>query len=229
VGFAPFFLSVFGFVGATFFHGAMIIGLLTFTGIILWRSFKRSLSGLMRSKVCWGSMGLTLLALMPVGGFLIGAISVPYLGDFSQVSDQERIVTRISHYTRSTDLAAYPEWTVPLSPDELFYKGPIRVVYFLFAPFPWDIRSAFQLIGLLDSLLFIVILFFMWRNRKTIWADPAGRLLLLILIAYLFVFGLAVGNFGTGIRHRAKFLVIFIALVAPLLPRIRFRLTSSSS
>jgi len=174
-------------------------------------------------------MGLTLLALMPVGGFLIGAISVPYLGDFSQVSDQERIVTRISHYTRSTDLAAYPEWTVPLSPDELFYKGPIRVVYFLFAPFPWDIRSAFQLIGLLDSLLFIVILFFMWRNRKTIWADPAGRLLLLILIAYLFVFGLAVGNFGTGIRHRAKFLVIFIALVAPLLPRIRFRLTSSSS
>jgi len=78
-------------------------------------------------------------------------------------------------------------------------------------------------------LLYSFLVFYMWRNRKTIWAHPAGRLLVLILMSYIFVFGLAVGNFGTGIRHRAKFAVLFIALVAPFLPRIRLHRKSSIS
>jgi len=228
-GFAPFFLAMIGFVGATLFHGGMIIGLLTFGVIVLWRSFKLSLFGLMRSKVRLASMTFVLLALLTIGGFFVDIIKVSYLGDFSRVSDLENTVTRIGSYTRSSDLAAYPEWTVPRSPDELLYKGPIRMGYFLFAPFPWDVQKTSHLIGLLDSLLYSFLVFYMWRNRKTIWAHPAGRLLVLILMSYIFVFGLAVGNFGTGIRHRAKFAVLFIALVAPFLPRIRLHRKSSIS
>jgi len=63
-------------------------------------------------------------------------------------------------------------------------------------------------------------LVFIWRNRKSIWADRASRTIVLILGAYLVVFGLAIGNFGTGIRHRAKFVAALIVLAAPLIPRL---------
>ena len=43
---------------------------------------------------------------------------------------------------------------------------------------------------------------------------------MLILGAYLLVFGLAIGNFGTGIRHRAKFVVGLIVLAAPLFTKL---------
>jgi hypothetical protein len=62
--------------------------------------------------------------------------------------------------------------------------------------------------------------FLIWRNRKSIWSDRATRAVLLILFAYLFVFGLVVGNFGTGIRHRAKFVAGLIVSAAPLLPKL---------
>jgi len=227
--FSSILLATFGFVGATFFHGAMIIGLLMFLFAVLWRSINLSVLGFMRSKVRVISIALVLLVPVPIGGFFMNAISLSYLGDFSQASNVEFLVTRMRNYTRSSDGGAYPEWTVPRSPDELLYKGPIRMVYFLFAPFPWDLQKTSHLIGLLDSLLYSFLVFYMWRNRKTIWACPAGRILVLILMAYFFVFGLAVGNFGTGIRHRTKFVVILIAVVAPFLPRIRFHRKSPSS
>jgi len=48
---------------------------------------------------------------------------------------------------------------------------------------------------------------------------------LILLLSYLFVFGIGVGNFGTGIRHRSKFVVMFILLAAPLLKKIVFKKT----
>ena len=40
------------------------------------------------------------------------------------------------------------------------------------------------------------------------------------MTCYIFVFGIGVGNFGTGIRHRSKFVVLFILLAAPLLKKV---------
>jgi 4-amino-4-deoxy-L-arabinose transferase-like glycosyltransferase len=220
-GVKPLLLAAFGFLGATSFHGAMIVGLLVFGGIVLWRSIKRVVLGLLNSKVRVLALVVSVLAVVPVGAFLTGVVSVEYLGDISQASDIERLVKRTAIYTQPSDGAAYPLWTVPNSPAELLYKGPIRVAYFTFAPFPWDVRRPAHLMGLIDGLIYLALAFLIWRHRKVIWEDPAARLILFILLAYLLVFGLAVGNFGTGIRHRAKFVVMAIALAAPLLPRIR--------
>ena len=49
---------------------------------------------------------------------------------------------------------------------------------------------------------------------------PTLKIILILLLAYLVVYGIGVGNFGTGIRHRSKFAIIFIILAAPLLPKI---------
>jgi hypothetical protein len=223
----PLLLAAFAFVGATFFHGAMIVGLLMFSGIVLWRSLKRLMQGLMRSKLPISAVTLILLALLPLSAFFGGLISVPKLGDISQVSDVKVIIEKTVKSTRSSggaeDGAAYPAWTVPNSPIELIYKAPIRATYFAFSPFPWDVRKPGHLIGMFDGLLYLALAFLMWRNRKAIWADPAARTVLFILLGYLVVFGIAIGNFGTGIRHRAKFVVMLIALAAPYLFRVRWR------
>ena len=49
------------------------------------------------------------------------------------------------------------------------------------------------------------------------------RVLLIILLSYLIVFGVGVGNFGTGIRHRSKFVIIFILLAAPFIKRLTLK------
>ena len=36
-----------------------------------------------------------------------------------------------------------------------------------------------------------------------------------LFIIYLIIYGIGTGNFGTGIRHRSKFVVILIVLAAP--------------
>ena len=57
-------------------------------------------------------------------------------------------------------------------------------------------------------LVFLVI-----RNRKVIWKDPALKLILIILLSYILIFAVGVGNFGTGIRHRSKFVLMLLILM----------------
>ena len=102
---------------------------------------------------------------------------------------------------------------------ELIYKIPLRSVYFIFSPFPWDVKKPSHLLGVLDSFLYMILVYLIFRNIKVIWNDPALRIILIILISYIIIFGVGVSNFGSGIRHRSKFVIEFILLAAPLIPR----------
>ena len=55
-------------------------------------------------------------------------ISIPYLGNFSEMGDVEILENVIN--TRMKGDAAYPEWTKINSNIEYFYKVPIRSMYF---------------------------------------------------------------------------------------------------
>ena len=87
----------------------------------------------------------------------------------------------------------------------------------IFSPFPWDVKKIKHLIGMFDAFIYIYLTILILKNIKVIWKDPILRIFFLILLSYIFVHGIGVGNFGTGIRHRSKFVVIFILLAAPLL------------
>ena len=83
-------------------------------------------------------------------------------------------------------------------------------------------KESKHLIGMFDGFLYMYLVFLILRNLKVIWRDRALRIILLILLSYIFVFGVGVGNFGTGLRHRSKFVVMFILLAAPLIKRLVF-------
>jgi hypothetical protein len=222
----PILLAMAGFIGATFFHGAMVVGAVMFLLIVWLTAVRRTVKALVvHSQVHLKSAVLVGVVGAGIAFIVLGGISVPKLGTFDQAVNVEHLLRNIDVVTRGSDGevgASYPQWAKPSTPIDLLYKGPIRVVYFIFSPFPWDIRKAMQLIGLLDSLLYMALVFLIWRNRKAIWADRASRNILLVLIAYFLIFGLAIGNYGAAIRHRSKFVGALIVLAAPMLPKLIF-------
>lgn len=216
-----FVLAVFGFTLAGFFHGAMFVAIPAFL----------ALAGARHVQVCWQALrnlrlrivpALMILLLFGTGTwYVVSGYSVPKLGSFSRMTDLERLAQRLPRASRDT--ASYPDWVVPNSPMEVIWKAPVRVAYFLFSLFPWDVRASRHLIGLADGLLYMALAALLWRNRKAIWANPPARAVTLVLLPLILVFGVAVGNFGTGLRHRSKMVAGLIVLAAPMLPYLVLR------
>ena len=98
----------------------------------------------------------------------------------------------------------------------------VRTLYFLISPLPWEVRKIQHLLGLFDGLFYLFLLVLIFWNRKLIMKDPGLRNISIILLSFIITFSWGVGNFGTGLRHRAKFLVGILLLAAPLIPKFSF-------
>ena len=210
-----FFIAIIGFAGATFFHGAMMIGAIIFiayTGISYLKKIFKSIITLRINKKIFT---IALFCILGSGLYLTNKINVAYLGNFKDTINLEKLIRRTNMSSKGT--AAWPEWTRAETNIELFYKIPIRAVYFLFSPFPWDPKELKHLIGIFDSIIYMYLAYLILSNIKIIWKDPGLRLILIILLSYIIVFSVGVGNFGTSVRHRSKFAIIFILLAGPLL------------
>lgn len=214
-------LAFLGFTGSTFFHGAMITGGITFFLIVLLSSFRDLLKLISKFKISLKVLLFLAISISILTFLVFSKYQIPYLGDFDKLTELENLL-RKGKYSTMGD-ASYPSWTVPNSFLELFYKIPIRSFYFLFAPFPWDITKTQHLIGMFDGLLYFYLIFLIFKNRKTIWNSNSLKIILMILISYIIVFSLGVGNFGTSFRHRSKFVILIIMLSGPLLKKIVIR------
>ena len=216
-----FFLIIFGFIAATFFHGALIIGLITFIIILTFRITINISKRLKDLKVTIKTLSICLILTLSYIILINNFINIPKVGRlvndtgaFGYILEKTNL-----HYKGE---AKYPTWLTPKTEIEILYKSPIRIIYFLFSPFPWDINKPSHLIGMFDGLLYFYLVYKIFCNRKIIWANPVLRFIFLILISYIIVFGVSTGNFGTAIRHRAKFITLFVLLIASSLPKIIF-------
>lgn len=213
-------LAFLGFILASMFHGAMLIGAIIFLTIIVFVNLKTSFKLLRHSLVRPKSLIISILALIFLFFYVTNRINIPYLGTLADSLNFERL-QYITNVTIAGD-SSYPEWIVINSPVESIYKIPIRMIYFLFAPFPWQIQKISHLVGFIDGLLFISLFYLIFVNRKTILKDPGLKAILIVLFVYFVVFSTGVGNFGTGIRHRSKFVIELILLAAPFIPKFSF-------
>jgi len=213
-------LSIIAFVSTVFFHGAMIVGLIIFLVALAIINILKIIKSLKRFNLHITSILLILITFLIIGLFVNNKISVPYLHNFDKSARFEIIQHQSKIATRG--VASWPKWTIINSPIEILYKSPIRSLYFVFAPFPWDVKKVKHLIGLFDALIYLYLSILILTNIKNILKDPILRIILLILLTYLFVFGIGVGNFGTGIRHRSKLVFLFILLAAPYIKNFKF-------
>ena len=210
-------VAMIGFIGTMFFHGAMFMGAIVFFGIVGLRNFREMFKRPISSPHYLKTLMISLFLIIFFGSYILGKFEVPKLGTFKNIIKIERLLTQTKYSTRGD--ASYPEWLIIDKPVQLIYKGPIRMVYFVFSPFPWNITKMSHLIGMMDAFFYMYLVYLIFLNQKTIRLDNTLKIILIILLVYILLFGIAVGNFGTGIRHRAKFVLIFILLAAPLLPK----------
>ena len=213
-------LVMMGFFATTFFHGATFIGAISFLAYVVFSNIKRIIKSLINFRI---NLKILLIIFLIIGSgyYIANNVYIPYLETFDYATDIKVLLQKTQINTKGG--ASWPEWTIISSPIEIFYKLPFRSIYFIFSPFPWQISEIKHLVGLLDSFIYIYLTFLIFQNRKNIWKEPVLRIFLIILISYIIVFGIGVGNFGTGIRHRSKFAVLFILLAAPFLKKIIFK------
>lgn len=206
-----------GFIGATFFHGAMFVALLAFLGLAAVRYAQACLPLLPQGRLRLVPLVLLLAIVISGALFARGEFRLPKIGNPSHWTE-ERLTRQARVAARST--ASYPDWLVPSNTAALVLTAPARAAYLLFAPFPWDVTYPRHLIGMVDGILYMFLAVLIWRQRRAIWSDAGARAVLLVILALVVVFTFGVGNFGTGLRHRSKFVVGLIVLAAPMLPWI---------
>lgn len=216
--FKSFIITLIGFTGATFYHGGMIIGVIIFFTIIILISLKKFLKRLSNLKISISAVLLLVFSVISFEQIASISQSIPKIKSLNTLLNAKVAITEISQ--RNVKRAAFPEWTVPKTEFELLYKSPIRIIYFLFSPFPWDVKKPSHLFGLFDGLFHLLLIYFLIKNFRKIWDNKTLRIILLILVAYYVLFGVSTGNFGTGLRHRTKFIIVLILMVAPWIPNI---------
>jgi len=126
-----------------------------------------------------------------------------------------------------TNMMKQPTYHPPPYPMELWGKVllaiPMSMFLVMFSPFPWWISSPVDLIGFFDGFIYfgLVIMVginvFRIKRHKKRWVALALLGVLLLVIAG---FGMFTSNYGTAIRHRAKFIWLLAILAAPVLSRL---------
>ena len=149
---------------------------------------------------------------------ILPGIKIPYLGKFDDIFTFSRILfqTKVTNFGGSV----YPDWLSPESPLDFFLLIIPRLGYLLFSPFIWDLRAINHLLGFVDGLLYLFV--FYWIAKGILFEKHKQIItrILIILIPLLVVYSWGVGNFGTALRHRVKFIPVFIAISTIYVPKI---------
>lgn len=228
-----------GFLLASLFHGPIIIGLFVFCLFIFIKIIKENNFFIRFKKKNILQLFFIPILLFPLVMYTLGFYSIPKVGNFKDLwqikTDAnikiksklvEKLIWKINISTRSRDLikgAKYPSWLVPENTFELIYLTPIRMMYFFYSPFPWDIKKFQHIIGLIESFFYLYLTYCILNNKKILNQNPQTQFLIILLISYIFIFSFGVGNFGASLRHRLKFITILIAIAAPKIIRIKFK------
>ena len=218
--FGQFLVALSSFYILTLFHGPMGLGGLVFVLYTFLMTIKKQLICLSRLKINIIYLFVMILSLIPLILFLTNNLAVPYIGSIEKIFFLEKIINRINVHIQ--DSASYPVWFLIENNYELLTKGTLKVIYFIYAPFLWDLKKTIHVVGFFDAMFYLILTFYIIKNWNAIWSNSVTRTFLLILAAYLIVYGIGVGNFGTGIRHRSKIIVIFVILAAPKIQKFIF-------
>lgn len=205
------FNSIAFFSLASFFHGAYAISL----AVLLALSGKDILIAIyaLKPRISNQKFITTIVAVVILGAMIIGAIaSNTTLGSIGDVS--KKIEDPTSAIEEQSDRANKGGSAFPTIITDQFWLFPVRVIYFLFSPFPWDIRSISHIQGFIATAVYSYIAVSIYKSRRSFRGRKDIAIVFAITITMILVFTAGTGNIGTSIRHRTKFLYPLLALCA---------------
>ena len=95
---------------------------------------------------------------------------------------------------------------------DFVFQGLTSGFHFLSKPFFWEASGALQLIQSFENLVILVILFLITRQAWKTQPEKLAFWLLFMALA-MSVYGLVVANYGTAVRYRYAFVVIYVLFV----------------
>ena len=120
--------------------------------------------------------------------------------------------------------AGYLRWMEATGTVGMLLFSPIRMFYFIASPLPWYWRGFHDIFGFIGSALFYTLsYYYLFRNLRN-KQHPYHQLIVAFIIITLFstfMFAWGVNNAGTALRHRDKFIGIFVIAFAVGMENLR--------
>jgi len=138
-------------------------------------------------------------------------------GRFNQIEDAEYLVNR------QDSLRGRSGYVIGLNISNatlnLIVNTPIRILYFILSPMPWDWRGLGDVIAFTCSGMFYAYVFYIFiktiKNSEIKYKSFAV-ILFVMCVASALIFAWGVKNAGTALRHRDKFVTQYILLFSIL-------------
>lgn len=159
------------------------------------------------------------VVLLSIPGFTVLALFDGYVGEDGDMGDA--ITARFGRDALGG--SAYPGFIARGDPVTQPWLIPARVVYFLFSPFPWDIRSPRHVLGLASSVLYLFLFWKVCKHWDQIRVHRELIPVVFIVAGLTIVFAVGVTNIGTAIRHKTKFLPLLLLFGAVAFENLRFK------
>jgi hypothetical protein len=215
------FIALMAFSLQIFFHPGMVTAGVLFIGLLFLYYNKIFFTSLIINASINVRSLLVIMFCLLLGLFI--SIYATFMADALSYSSWLNVDTLLWRASiMQAGVAAYPSWLIADTPMQFLLLLVPKLFYFLFSPFPWDISKFSHIIGLLDGMVYIMLFLSIYSHRKYIKSNPQAFILLVFIIFLSLVFSIAVGNFGTGLRHRSKILPIIIIIAAPFIYRLLF-------
>ena len=209
-------LSFLFFAISMAFHTGMIVGIAVEIFVI----FVKWLQGfLVPKKRMLAKRGIVLLTVLIVTCVILtSGWGLEKIGGLRKTTSVVNWLAK-EQASRAHGRAAYLKGMLPSSYFDLVWQTPIRVVYFLYAPFPWMVRTAEDILGLLIAALNFLATILFLGSLSVIWRNPLSRRLAYIVIGLVIVFALTTSNYGTSVRHTSKIIPLVLATVR--IPKVK--------
>lgn len=219
---------VFSAIIMGFFHKALILYVLFLLPILfLW--FPQQISGSLSYKWSFSKRRLitvSLLLVLIIGALIsgiqlkvsgLGPVEAFLSGEWLKYAEEYRIrgIEKSASYAR----AIYGITLDVSSPISLIKSVWLIYIYYLLAPFPWQIINWLDVYAFTESLLrFILIIFSIisWYRSEGLQRSICG-LLLIIYFSMTLLWSTGTVNYGTSIRHHLLTNWIIVILGGPVL------------
>lgn len=210
-------LAILGFALSTALHMAALMALLALVIYNLWVMANSLLTGKVYMLIhTFFAVAIAVLGLYYLNATGWGLSKIGGEGAIGEFGVEELIEERGGD--RRAGRASYLTGMTAGNPADVVWQTPVRIVYFLFAPFPWMMSSVWDMVGLFDALFYILIFWGIYKSFPLVREDPVKLSILFMLIGMIIAFAWGVTNFGTGMRHRAKIVPVAICLAPYLYP-----------
>lgn len=154
---------------------------------------------------------LHLLAIVIIPFFLFGVMifsKIPLIGNsmISSLVNENMWELAVGFRTAASNMGGRTNYGIILDNSSLLmsiYSALRMYMNYLFAPFPWQIKSMLDIYAAVESSLRILLIYFSLKN----WSNSYGlrkRTLGLMLILYIsmtLMWAVGTTNYGTAIRH----------------------------